>query len=635
MNQFLKKTLILTVAFLFVQLFAFSQEPEVLKVEMERLKGKEKVDVYLKIGNLFSEKYGAADSLLHYSELALTEAVQLKYQQGINRARLNRALAFQQKNNFDSATVNLEKLLFELIDADQSDFKGDVCYALGLSHYRSGNNKLAIEYFIKAVSVYVSTKNRNGLALSYCKLSGVFINEHQIIEAIAYKNRALKNVPFVTDPYTKISVYSALSGIYIQIDNTSSLNADSSVFYAKEALSIMKEFGYYTKANQICNSISDVYYLRKEYVKSLEYCKESLKYRKYLFPGEIIISYLKYADCSNALKQNENALLYLDSVAFALKSIDDQFYKMIYYERVYNYNKDAGKYVEALVGLEHFKAIQDSMFNVDKTTAINDLIQKYDKVENEKKITELNRENEISSLNVKFLVVGIVATISVIIIIVFFYRQSVLRNKFKMLESEQRLNRARMNPHFFFNALTSIQSLSEDVIKQKEVPRLISKFSKIMRQSLESTYEELVSIEEEVDFIQSYVELQKTRYPNKFDFNISVLPVIDAFELKIPSMLLQPFIENSIEHGFKNLNYQGILEITISLVNNQLKVVCRDNGRGLIRDENSKTFPSRATQIIKERLLLLNKRHNSTSSVEVRNIESGGVEVVVFLPVVK
>lgn len=259
--------------------------------------------------------------------------------------------------------------------------------------------------------------------------------------------------------------------------------------------------------------------------------------------------------------------------------------------------------------------------------------QKYNKSVNEKKITELNRENELASLRTKFLSVGILAAILILLIIIFFYRQSVLKNKFKALETEQRLNRARMNPHFFFNALASIQTLSMDTENQSKVSSLISKFSKIMRQSLESTYDELATIEDEILFLSNYLDLQKTRFNNKFEYEIKVDENLAQDELKIPSMLLQPFLENSIEHGFKNIDYKGKLDIIFKKEENGIGVELKDNGKGFDTTQKHKEYPSRATQIIADRLLILNKQHKSNSIYELNaNSDGKGICVRVNLP---
>ena len=612
----------------------FSQELEGLKSELPNLKGEKQVDQYLKIGILYSEKYGQPDSVLSYSNKSERLSREINNTDGVLKSQLYTAIGFQQKNTFDTAIFIFKKVLSEKGNAN-NNLLGDFYYQLGLTYYRSGDPKQAIENLINAIPFYKRMEDDDRLLLTYCKLADALESDMQHVEATVYKNKSLELLPKVKSPYAKITANNILSSIYFDLRESSPAYIDTSLIFAEKAFSLMKEYGYYMRANQILNSISDAYYVKKDYRKSLEYCKQALTYRKYLYPGEIIISYMKYSDCSSMLGQNKDALIYLDSIKIALGFIDSQYYRLGYYQRYYDYNKTAGKYVEALEGLEHYNAINDSMFNVDKSSAINELVQKYDRAENEKKILELNKKNEIASLNVKFLIVGIIATIFAILIIIFFYRQIIYKNKFTLLNTEQRLNRARMNPHFFFNALTSIQTLSEDEETKKDVPLLISKFSKIMRQSLESTYYELVTIETEIDFIGNYIELQKTRYPNRFNYKITTSPEIDVSEIKLPSMLLQPFIENSIEHGFKNLTYRGVLQIHFSIENNLLKITSSDNGHGLKDDDTQKAYPSRATQIIDERLMLLNKQYKSNAYFNIIASKDTGVEVVVHLPIIK
>ncbi|MES2799077.1 MAG: histidine kinase [Bacteroidota bacterium] len=624
---------ILTTAFF----TCFGQEPEQLKIQLAKLENGKKIDQYLKIGTLYAEKYGLADSLLLYADYALTLSNKINNQRGINKSLFHQAIALEQKGDFKASLVILHEIIPSVKKLDDSILEGDVYNHLGFCYYATNDNEHAVEFFLKAVKIFDREKYYDGLAFSYCKLSALFSSENQADDAVLYKNKARNLITKISDPYTKMTLYNSLSGLYtqIQVDDRSLNYLDSTIYCAKKALVLMKELGYYPRASQIYNSISDAYFMKAEYAKSLEYCKESFKYRSYLLPGEIIMSYLKYSDCSNLLGNHTDALIYLDSVKIEVDRIKDVYYEMAYYERVYEYNKVVGNFEVALEGLQRLKFLQDSVFDVEKSASINELNQKYQKVENEKKISELNKENELAALNVKFLIVGIIITILVIVIIVFFYRQSVLKNKFKLLETEQRLNRARMNPHFFFNALASIHALSEVDTKQKDVPRLIAKFSKIMRQSLESTYDELVSIEEEIDFIQNYIELQKTRYPSKFDYEIIFSDNLALDELKIPSMLLQPFIENTIEHGFKNIGHKGMLSIGFYMESTQLKVVCKDNGEGIKSTDSIKSYPSRATQIVRERLLLLNEQYKSSASFELVNHQNTGVEIIVFLPFLK
>jgi sensor histidine kinase YesM len=200
------------------------------------------------------------------------------------------------------------------------------------------------------------------------------------------------------------------------------------------------------------------------------------------------------------------------------------------------------------------------------------------------------------------------------------------------METEQRLNRARINPHFFFNGMASLQNLSLQE-KSPQTTLFISRFAKIMRQSLESTYEELTTVEEEIDFLTQYLEIQKLRYPEKFDFQFHIKESLEVNELKLPGMLMQPFVENAIEHGFKDVNYKGKIDITFEEENNQLLVIVEDNGSGFKELQIEKEHKSRAMQIVKDRLYLFNKQHHTNAFYEVVQPENNlGFKIIVTLP---
>lgn len=583
------------------------------------------VEAYLRLGEIQANKFNYLDSLYANSQKALGVAKRNNNKIGEQKALLNIAIYYQRQNNFDTSSYILNKLT-------EPSLLADVRFNMALNCFRENRNKEAMEFYLQGIEEYQKQSNNDGLALSYTRMAGLFVNENQLNEAIKYGKLALEKLYLMKDPFSKLTVLSGLSGLYVQIGISKREYSDTAIVYTQKALEMVENYKYYTKWGQLSNSLSNIYYLREDYSNALKYSKQSLKFRNYLSPSENLISYLNLSDCYSALKQHKQALIYLDSVRGVLNSVNDPYYFMSLYERIYAYHKEDGNYVMALAGLERFKSLQDSLFNVDKSKAINELEQKYNRSENEKKISELNKENEIASLNIKFMSVGILAAVLTILVIIFFYRQTVLKNRFRSLETEQRLNRARINPHFFFNALNSIQTLATDKEKSASVVQLISKFSKIMRQSLESTYEDLITIESEIEFITSYVEIQKTRFPGKFDYEITVDDNLELNELRIPSMLLQPFIENSIEHGFKNIDRKGLLKVMFKREQKDLIVVLTDNGIGFNMAKNTKEYPSRATQIIKDRLALLNKAHGCDARFEFRSNEQAGVSVKLTLP---
>ncbi len=615
-------------------LLIHGQDINDLKKKLADQNDKDKIESYLKISSLFFNNYAKPDSSLFYANLAFKLSNKINYLKGKQKALFNIAIAFQEKSRFDTSIVLLTNLLNEVQASKNRELVGKIKLSLGISYRRNNNPKLATAAYLDAISAFERLNDLAGVAMANMRLAGVFTSESQSEVAMIYGRKTIALLPQVQDSFSRVVILSGLSGMFIQLSSTNIAYADSSIVYAKMALQLVDMNKYYAKGSQICISISNAYSYKGDFNEALKYIKLSMNYRAFLFPNEIIMSYFNFSDCYFQLKSNSLSLLYLDSAKFILKSFYDPFYEMGWAERTYEYNKANGNFEKSLEGKERFSLLKDSLFTVEKNAAINELEQKYNKSENEKKINDLNKENEIALLNVKFLVVGILAAALVILVIVFFYRQSVLKAKFTALETEQRLNRARMNPHFFFNALSSIQTLSMDKENSGKVSQLISQFSKIMRQALESTYDDLSNIEAEVDFLKNYLNIQKSRFPDKFEYSINVDEDIEVNEIKIPGMLLQPFIENSIEHGFKNINYKGQIDISFVKEEKQIKILVSDNGLGFNAEFSEKKYPSRATQIIADRLMLLNKKYNSNARFELKKNEGSGISVTVYVPII-
>jgi LytS/YehU family sensor histidine kinase len=227
-----------------------------------------------------------------------------------------------------------------------------------------------------------------------------------------------------------------------------------------------------------------------------------------------------------------------------------------------------------------------------------------------------------------------VAALLVALVIAFFLRQQSLKHKQKILETEQRLNRARMNPHFFFNALASLQSFAIRENDGQAIAVNLSRFSHIMRETLESTYKEYVTVEQEIDFLQEYLEVQKIRFPKKFSFLIEADPELETDEVQIPAMIIQPFVENSVEHGFSGIDYTGEIKVYFSKKGKELLILIEDNGKGIgAGNQEKEGHVSRASQIIRDRIYLLNLKLRTKASFSINNTDGQkGVQVKIYLP---
>lgn len=193
-----------------------------------------------------------------------------------------------------------------------------------------------------------------------------------------------------------------------------------------------------------------------------------------------------------------------------------------------------------------------------------------------------------------------------------FYLQRIkgFRIREKQLQTEQKLLRSQMNPHFVFNALIAIQSF---IFKNepKEAGRYLSKFAKLMRQFLQNTRQDYILLSQELETLEHYMELQRLRFDDAFDFSISCDESFDSEEIKLPPMMAQPFIENAIEHGFKGISYKGKIKVNYILKDEALEISIRDNGVGINKSSNNLKHKSLATVITRERLKSLSKRGHS------------------------
>lgn len=178
----------------------------------------------------------------------------------------------------------------------------------------------------------------------------------------------------------------------------------------------------------------------------------------------------------------------------------------------------------------------------------------------------------------------------------------------KMAELEMKALRAQMNPHFVFNSLSSIQ---ESIVtgKTEAASKYLSKFSKLIRLILENSGKQFIPLKTEIDLLTLYLELESFRFEN-FTYTFSVDPQIDVHFTTIPSMVIQPFIENALKHGLSKKKENKHLKIDIHKAGNKLVAVIEDNGVGrsvatAIKSLERKDHHSMGIQITEERLQLL------------------------------
>ena len=210
--------------------------------------------------------------------------------------------------------------------------------------------------------------------------------------------------------------------------------------------------------------------------------------------------------------------------------------------------------------------------------------------------------------------------------------------KNKMLEIELKALRSQMNPHFMFNSLNSIKSY---ILQSEPGPAAayLSDFSHLVRMILQHSRENLITLEEELETLLLYIDLEKLRLENEFSFTNEVDDKLDLSDIKIPPLLLQPFVENAIWHGLKE---KGDGQLIISIYQRDQRVLCEilDNGIGreksaMLNKNKTKKYKSLGTGITNERIELINQMEDIDLKIDIvdlydeRTGDSTGTKVIV------
>lgn len=536
------------------------------------------------------KSYHEADSLFKLEAELLT---------ALNCPRLtvdylsNRTLYFNYLNLHDSAVVAALKSLEieERVGLKSQQIK--TCANLGALFNQLGQQEKSVRYNKMGVKLAREENDIVSLAMVLNQLSNSYLYQSYMTGDSIYNDSAFMTANEALD-------FARLSG---------------SIIYKLEALSnISMSYGL-AENYDLCSAFADSVLLNAPL--------QGNHYNRYRANAYVQKSdaFFSQGNFPEARRMADSAYAYamLFNVQIAFDPLD----------LIYQTSIALKDYERALWAFEKKTHLEDSLFTLQKNAVIAELDGKYNQEKNERSIEQLNAQKQfyilLSVIGLLVLIVGIVI-----------WRQQSLKQKHEVLLAEQRLNRARINPHFFFNVLSSVQTYSLDKENAEKLPLILSKYARLMRQTLESSYNELVSLEEENEMIRNYLSLQQTRFPGRFTYEIDDTMIENPDEVKVPSMIIQPFIENSIEHGFAQMESGGKLVIAYHATTDALKITITDNGKGSSSQSSHPGYPSRAMQIVRDRLILLDKQTGRKSSYTVSpGMDGNGYSVMISLPLIQ
>ncbi len=552
------------------------------------------------------------------------------------------------------------KQLEKAIDTRDIAQQAEVYVALGDSYFSQNNFSKSEEYYLKAREIYVSTKDSRNVAMVSRKLAQTQERQNKLNAAarnyeaassasaseyeksvnrndasrlqtsdISSKEKAVQQnirANAARKNSSELSTdYENMAEINIRQNdiNSATKNLENAYELTKETMP--------DKALEInqrtVDLLVDVQQLDKAIEKKTEMLAEEFVQQdskaKVVQMQELAALYLKNGENEKArqLLRNSYDLATENSHTLEARNI---------VLTIDSLNVSEGKSGESVVLYKDFLSKLPVLLENDSSLMTGKLFR-----ETELRIAQLEKEKKLQDQLLKrrnlfnyLLIAGLLLAIGFIIY------ASVARNKLKRQNKKIALQslRREMNPHFIFNSLNSVNQFIA-ANNELEANRYLTNFSKLMRGVMENSSEDFISINDELNLLQNYLKLEQSRFQDKFDFEIMVDEQLKNSNLKIPGMLIQPFLENAIWHGLRYKTEKGYLKLNFEKLNGSMAVTIEDNGIGMKRSEEQKTVHQkqrngRGMKNTLERISLLNDLYGREIRCEVADRPAGEGTVV-------
>jgi tetratricopeptide (TPR) repeat protein len=569
--------------------------------------------------------------------------------------------------------------------------EGNANLNLGNANIILGNYPEALRYFSDAQAVFEATSDsgdkdvKTGLARAYGSIGIVFSEQSNYAKALQYHLKAVRLYESLGDLDRSARIYNNIGIVYkAQGDNFRALD------YFTKCLKIQQRIGDKTAGITMTN-IGNIYLDQKNEAKALEYYDKAKKHfdqhPDYRGLGELYnnlgLYYKASGNNNKALEQfayanaafekigdkfgASDTYAFIGEIAFAQKqyeaaiantkkslelartlNIMERIQKSEYtLSKIYEALSQPGEalkhyqlYAAAKDSISNFENIRNSVraemdFEFDKKQALQ-------KKEQEKREIVYQEQDKRHRLQIVFVSLFILLAFGIVFLI---YSRLQLKKTLtlqkELAEYEQKALHLQMNPHFVFNCLGSISSFIVQNGTDSAI-KYLSKFSKLMRLTLEYSKESLIPIDKEIESLQNYLELEQLRFNNVFDFSIKKSSDIED-DMALPPLLLQPFVENAIIHGLIPKKENGQISIDFSVENETLVCTITDNGIGIdkshaLKENLVNVHKSMALDITRKRLEMMEAYTAKTAQVNIvetknEQNEPAGTKVVLHLPI--
>ena len=570
------------------------------------------------------------DSARFYADSIKFLSIKTSYQRGLAHSHFSYGLINRFEGKYYEGLNHLDKYLVFYQKTGDSLKMTSGLFQKGVIHQSLGNYVEALDIYYRILNIYKNNNMQNSVANTLNAIGHIQRKVNKQTDAIENYKQAII-IDEQLEDMTGISMnFESIGNTYGELKQYSKAE-----YYLLKSLDMERSEKNSDGIASVTENLGNLYMRTGKYQKALNFYLESLDIRKRLPSkrnlaigySKLGVAYLKLNNIHSAKKHLFESLDLAKKIEVTPLIIDN-------YKALTELNELTNNISEAFKYQKLYMEAKDSMFTIEKNKQLIELETKYQTAQKNKEIQLLTKENQLQEAKSekeadlrKSLIAGLFL-LTIIGGLLFYSMRQRLRNQKMLVEKNEEIKRsqyreqlqtlemkalrAQMNPHFLFNSLNSINTmiLSDE---NDNASKYLSKFSKLVRLMLENSEQSQVSLKDEISMLETYVQLEALRFNNKIEYKIEVDKTIDQDDTYLPSMVLQPFVENAIWHGLLHNDKKGLLTIIIKEDAENLYCSIIDNGIGrdkslTLQKEGGLKKKSMGIKITTERLRLLTQQ---------------------------
>jgi len=587
--------------------------------------GVTKIRIYGGLCWLYATTRSETPTARLYADTVLQLATNLKDRKGEALAYFYYGVIDRFEGNFRSGEKNLNTFIRYNQESGDSARVALGLFQLGTVYLSMDETDQGLKVLYRALAIHEAASDYSNTNVVLNAIGYVFKNSGRYDEAIEIFERVLSTDSLDSD------VLMNLGNIY-----GDQLQTEKALHYYYKALHVDKMAEARWAIAYDLEAIGSAFSTLKRYDSALHYYRQSLSIREQIFDRKEKAISLSQVGMALAylydFRKSEEHLIEALSIA---REIESRSLKRDIYEKLAILKDLQNDIPGAYAYFKQYTVLKDSLLTAESLNELNELKTRYETNKKDQQIELLSRENEINLKETQRLatvknafITGVVLLALLASLAAYTLKQRLKNQKLNLQKDNQlketnfknQLNelkmkalQAQINPHFIFNCLNSINEMILSGEKENASVYL-SKFSRLIRLILENSENAEVSLQDEVTMLQAYIELEELRFNGKIAYTFHISENIDSENTFLPSMILQPFVENAIWYGLKPKGGNSTGHITISLkeIDEQLFCVIEDDGIGREKAKELKQksvwkTKSMGIRITEERLQLINR----------------------------